>query len=84
MPNYDYRCNICHSVWEEQRTIADRDTPLSTMCPWCFNKDNEIERIPGAPGVSYTVFGARSRAPETFKDVLRKIKKNNRGSTIEV
>jgi putative FmdB family regulatory protein len=78
MPNYDYHCLTCLRTYEQQRLIADRD--LVKPCPSCDGLD--IERLAAAPGVNHFIGGPK--VPEGFKDVLRRIKKNNVGSLIEV
>jgi len=81
MPNYDYHCLNCEHVWTQQLLIADRDMPLDFACPHCG--EEAVERPAAAPGISH-VIGGYKKVPEGFKDVLRKIKKNNVGSLIEV
>ena len=79
MPSYDYHCLSCDKLFEEVRTIATRDVPCESPCE-C---GGTIERVLlGAPGISYTYGGPKT--PETFKDVLRKIKKNHIRNTINV
>jgi putative FmdB family regulatory protein len=82
MSHYDYRCNSCGNVWEENLPIDDRDVPLSLPCPTVNCSAPQIERIAAAPGVSYTYGGAKT--PESFKDVLRNIKSKHHKSTIQV
>ncbi len=42
MPTYLYRCSTCKEVWEEQRTMINRDDHPDG-CPNCTN--DYIERI---------------------------------------
>lgn len=79
MPTYDYHCTMCGDHREEVHSIADRDTPCQIPCVKC---QGVIERLPGAPGIGYTYGGPKT--PDTFKDVLRNIKKNHIRSTINV
>lgn len=66
-----------------QLPIAQRDFPTTQECPQCDSKGT-IERVISAPGVSYTANRGGLKTPETFKDILRDIKKKHRGSTIDV
>ena len=79
MPTYDYQCSGCGMHVELVLPIADRDTPCTVPCTEC---GSTIERLPGAPGIGYTFGGTKT--PDSFKDVLRNIKKNHRHSTINV
>ena len=64
-------------------SIADRDYPTTQPCPQC-QKEGTIERCVSAPGVSYTINRGGLKTPDSFKDILRTIKKKHRGSTINV
>jgi putative FmdB family regulatory protein len=79
VPNYDYHCLECNRTFEQNRLIKERD--YAKPCPACDSLD--VERLIAAPGISH-IYGAYKKVPEGFKDVLRKIKKNNAGSLIEV
>jgi putative FmdB family regulatory protein len=35
MPTYTYRCAACRNVWDEQRTVDERDKPKDG-CPLCM------------------------------------------------
>lgn len=83
MPTYDYQCKNCGFHAEAVVPIASRDVPCDVPCQECG--ETAIERIPGAPGISYTVAGRSGpKTPDSFKDVLRNIKKNHKYSTINV
>lgn len=79
MPNYDYHCLDCGRTFEQNRLIVERND--ARPCPACDSLD--MERLDGAPAFSYTI-NDRKKIPEGFKDVLRRIKKRNVGSLIEV
>jgi putative FmdB family regulatory protein len=83
MPNYDFRCDVCGHTFEKNVPMNDRDRML--CCPVCvkgklFN-GGCVSRLPAAPGFSHLMGGPK--VPEGFKDVLRRIKKNNAGSLID-
>ena len=35
MPTYTYRCTKCEAVWEDFRTMANREEPCGEPCPKC-------------------------------------------------
>lgn len=82
MPTYDYRCQACGECWEQHLLIADRDAPCGMSCPLCKHV-GQVERMITAAGISYRI-NDRKKIPNSFKDVLRKIKATHRGSKIEV
>ena len=82
MPIYNYRCDECHYEWEEQRTIAERNLPLDDLCPDCGAVATIEKFLPSFNGLCYTVDGV-GKTPDTFNDLLKNIKKNHRGSTIQ-
>ena len=43
MPMYDYRCDACGKVWEENLTIAKKDEPCERACPHCQKEHVERE-----------------------------------------
>lgn len=84
MPHYDFSCSACgFTVEDVQLPIAERDFPTTQECPQC-KSTGTIERLFSAPGVSYTINRGGLKTPESFKDILRDIKKKHRGSTIDV
>lgn len=84
MPLYDFQCKECgFTVDDVSLPIADRDRPLSEMCPSC-GKPDTIERLAAAPGVSYSINRGGLKTPDSFKDMLKTIKKQHRHSTINV
>jgi predicted nucleic acid-binding Zn ribbon protein len=87
MPNYDYKCSKCDfSIVDVQLPIAERDEPVGEACPLHELTGSDcsgvLERVIASPGIGYTYGGIKT--PSGFKDVLRNIKKNHRGSTINV
>jgi len=63
--------------------IAGRNYPTTQSCPKC-KSENTIVKDLTAPGVSYSVNRGGLKVPETFKDLLRNIKSEHRGSTINI
>lgn len=84
MPTYDYICESCgFTINDVMLPVAERDHPTLLPCPQCGELGN-IARCAAAPGVNYSINRGGLKTPETFKDVLRSIKKNHRRSTIDV
>lgn len=84
MPLYDFQCTKCGLFVEDMALpIAERDYPTTQPCPKC-EAEGTIIRCISAPGVSYTINRGGLKTPESFKDILRDIKKKHRGSTIDV
>ena len=63
--------------------IAGRNYPTTQSCPKC-KSENTIAKDVTAPGVSYSINRGGLKVPETFKDLLRNIKSEHRGSTINI
>lgn len=81
VPNYDYRCNSCGNVWEQNIPLAQSDDLPACRTVNCSTP--AVEKLKSAPGFSYTL-GDRKKVPESFKDVLRQIKSRHLHSTIDV
>ena len=87
MPNYTYQCSDCLYEFEEFKTIAKYNEPLSEPCPSCLHVGC-ISRLISSPklGDSRKLEMTKGLLKPTkeFNDILRTVKKNNVGSTIEV
>ena len=83
MPVYEYGCNECSHEFEEFKTIAEYDIPLSEPCPSCY-KVGYIDRlISGADICDPISLGVR-KVPAGYNEVIKNIKKSYPGNTIEV
>ena len=83
MPFYEYGCSECLHEFEEFKTIAEYDVPLSEPCPSCY-KVGYIQRlISGAEICDPVSLGVR-KVPKGYNEVIKNIKKNHPGNTIEV
>lgn len=81
MPLYDYQCKGCGKLLTLRKSIAERHEPESNPCEEC---GSEISMVLYAPKIVSGVKGPQS-APDSFKDVLRTIKKTSgKGNTIDV
>jgi hypothetical protein len=84
MPNYNYFCTACDfKVIDMHLPIDARNYPTTQPCPQC-KVDGSIVKGICAPGVSYTANRGGLKTPETFKDILRNIKSQHRGSSINI
>ena len=83
MPFYEYGCSECSHEFEEFKTIAKYDEPLSEPCPSCY-KIGYIDRlISGAEICDPVSLGVR-KVPKGYNDVIKNIKKSYPGNTLEV
>ena len=83
MPYYEYGCSECLHEFEEFKTIAEYDIPLSEPCPSCY-KIGYIQRlISGAEICDPISLGVR-KVPKDYNEVVKNIKKSYPGNHIEV
>jgi putative FmdB family regulatory protein len=87
MPNYNFECEKCSHTFEEFLTISLMDAPLAAACPSCKKKGHMI-RLIGASGRvdsgRLESTPGRLRPTSEFTEVMKRIKKNHPGSTMEV
>lgn len=81
MPMYSFACDSCNHEWEQSLGFVARDAPKDERCPECerFGQIRRTYRL----NFSNDSF-AKPKVDSGMKDVLREIKKANKGSTIEV
>ena len=87
MPNYTYQCSDCLYEFEEFKTIAKYNEPLREPCPSCLHVGYISRLISGASlgdARKLEMTKGLLKPTKEFNDILRTIKKNNVGSTIEV
>ena len=83
MPFYLYGCSECSHEFEEFKTIAKYDEPLSEPCPSCY-KIGYIDRlISGAEICDPISLGVR-KVPKGYNEVIKNIKKSYPGNTLEI
>ena len=80
MPTYTFRCKSCGNDFDLFAKMADSKGDTAE-CPHCMTIGHCEQRI----GVSKIVSGYHTnhRVPDGFKDILKTIKKNYRGSKID-
>ena len=83
MPFYEYRCNECLYEFEEFKTIANYNVPLREPCPSCLHVGYISRLISGAEICDPISLGV-TKVPKGYNEVIRNIKKNHPGNTIEV
>ena len=80
MPYYDYKCKHCDNVWEEKRTIDDRNIPLDAPCPFCETEGQVIQSISSAPRLCDPHRMGRIKPSADWRDFTDRLRKNNPGS----
>ena len=83
MPFYEYGCNECSHNFEEFKTIAEYDIPLSEPCPSCY-KVGYIDRLISSIRICDPVSVGVRKVPKGYNEVVKNIKKNYPGNTIEL
>lgn len=72
MPTYDYKCAKCEHLFEEYRSIAERDAPCLSKCPSCSKKGHVVREFNSAPCAAVdTTLGPG----KDFKTVMEKVKR---------
>jgi putative FmdB family regulatory protein len=82
MPFYEYGCSECSHEFEEFKTIAKYDAPLSKPCPSCYKIGYITRLISGAEICQPQRVGAR-KVPSGYKEIIKNIKKNHPGNTLD-
>ena len=83
MPFYEYGCSECLHEFEEFKTIAEYDIPLSEPCPSCY-KIGYIQRLISGAEICDPVSVGVRKVPKEYNEVVKNIKKNYPGNTIEL
>lgn len=84
MPTYTYACKACGDIKDRVLSISQRDSLVGSHCEVCG--DGILHRTITAPTVvSDGIRNGGLKVPDTFKDVLRDLKKNSgKHCTIDV
>ena len=83
MPFYEYGCSECSHQFEEFKTIAEYDIPLSEPCPSCYKVGYVQRLVSGAEICDPVSLGVR-KVPAGYNEVVKNIKKNIPGNNIEL
>ena len=83
MPFYEYGCSECSHEFEQFRTMAEYDVPLKESCPSCYKVGYISRLISGAEICDPVSLGVK-KVPKGYNEIIKNIKKNHPGNTIEV
>ena len=83
MPFYEYGCSECSHEFEEFKTIAKYDEPLSEPCPSCY-KIGYIDRLISGADICDPISLGVTKVPKGYNEVIKNIKKSYLGNHIEV
>ena len=83
MPFYLYECSECSHQFEAFKTIAKYNEPLKKPCPSCFQIGYISRLISGAEICDPVSLGVQ-KVPKGYNEIIKNIKKNHPGNTIEV
>jgi len=83
MPFYEYGCSECSHEFEQFRTMAEYDVPLKESCPSCYKVGYISRFISGAEICDPVSLGVK-KVPKGYNEIIKNIKKNHPGNTIEV
>ena len=83
MPFYEYECSECSHEFEEFKTIAKYDEPLSEPCPSCY-KIGYIDRLISGADICDPISLGVTKVPKGYNEVIKNIKKSYPGNHIEV
>ena len=82
MPVYEYGCSECSHQFEECKTIAEYDAPLKEACSSCYKVGYITRLISGADICDPVSLGVR-KVPSGYNEVVKNIKKNYPGNTLD-
>ena len=83
MPFYEYGCSECSHEFEQFRTMAEYDVPLKESCPSCYKVGYISRFISGAEICDPVSLGVK-KVPKGYNEIIKNIKKNHPGNTIEI
>ena len=83
MPVYEYGCSECSHEFEEFKTMAKYDVPLSKPCPSCY-KIGYIDRLISGVEICDPISLGVRKVPKGYNEVIKNIKKSYPGNHIEV
>lgn len=75
MPLYDYRCEKCDMLWEENLSMSERDAPCNKKCPHCNKKGGVKKHVGGFPSVGVdATMTADKKTGGRWGEIMNKIK----------
>lgn len=78
MALFDYSCSNCKHTFDKFLSIADYKIPETEPCPSCGKI--EVQKVISSPTMFQ--FDKHMRTDDSFRDILKQIGKNNKGSTV--
>lgn len=79
MALFNFKCTNCDKEFDKFLSIANYKLPESEPCPSCG--ELKVQKIISPPNMFQ--FDKNIKADDNFRDLLKQIGKNNKGSTIE-
>lgn len=74
MPIYDYRCDKCEQLWEENLSMGDRDKPCKKKCPFCEEKGHVKKHVGGFPSMAVdTTMNANTKTGGRWNEIMNRI-----------
>ena len=75
MPMYDYRCEKCSQIWEENLSMSNNNKPCESPCPHCGETGEVKKHICGFPGVNVdTTLTPDKKTGGMWSEITNKIK----------
>ena len=75
MPMYDYKCNECSHLWEENLTMSNRDLPCSNPCPNCGKTDCVVKHVGGFPTLATdSTLTADKKTGGRWSEIMERVK----------
>lgn len=78
MALFNFKCLACDKEFDKFLSIANYKLPESEPCPSCG--ELKVQKIISSP--SMFQFDKHIKTDDSFKDLLKQIGKNNKGSTV--
>jgi len=77
MPTYDYKCEKCSNIFEEYRTVDERNETLGSRCPNCDEIGGVQKIVGGFPGigVDFTLTPDK-KTDGKFSEIMKRVKES--------
>ena len=75
MPMYDYRCDKCNKLWEENLSMSNSNKPCENPCPYCQAEGFVKKHVGGFPAMAVdTTMTADKKTGGRWSEIMNKIK----------
>ena len=78
MALFNFKCTNCDKEFDKFLSITDYKLPESEPCPSCG--EIKVQKVISSPTMFQ--FDKHIKTDDSFKDLLKQIGKNNKGSTV--